>query len=130
MADEDVKLQMMEEVKDLQSIDLDIVVDLAERLDFLDIQILRKFYMTGRQFPQDTQPYCFPILFREMKLNHHLKIGVEALRKRLNNFVSMQLLEKAESSNPANYAPVSGREQFVKAVVTKFFLINGLMKFI
>lgn len=130
MPEEELKLQMMEEVKDLQTISLDVITDFAERLDFLDVQILRKFYMTGKEFPQDTQPFCFPILFREMRLNHHLKIGVEALRKRLNNFVGMRLLEKVRSSNPTNYAPVAGREQFIRAVVTKFFLINGLTKFI
>ena len=130
MVGEEFKLQTMEEMRDLESLNLDLVTDLAERLDFLDIQILRKFYMTGKDFPDDTQPFCFPILFREMRTNHHLKIGMEALRKRLNNFVDMGMLEKIKYSNPTNYSPVGGREQFVRAIVTKFFLINGLTKFV
>lgn len=107
-----------------------LVEGLAERLDFLDIQILRKFYMTGRDFPNDTQPYCFPILFREMRVSHHLKIGIEALRKRLNNLTKLGLLIKIRQSNPAGYAPFREKETFVRGVVMKFFVINGLTKFL
>jgi hypothetical protein len=111
--------------------DVDFVInDLVERLDFLDIQILRKFYTTGKDFPLDTQPYCFPILYKEMKEVHHLKIGLEALRKRLDVLVRVGLLGKVGSSNPTNYIPAKEKEQFVRAVIMKFFLINGLTKFL
>ncbi|RLI97731.1 MAG: hypothetical protein DRP00_03600 [Candidatus Aenigmatarchaeota archaeon] len=106
------------------------VNEFAERLDFLDIQILRKFYMTGREFPNDLQPYCFPILYKEMKAQHKLKIGMEALRKRLNNLVKLGLLEKIKHSNPTNYGPVRGKENFVRAIILKFFIINGLTRFL
>ena len=56
----------------------DKILGLAERLDFIDVQIIRKFYVTGKDFPHDTQPFCFPILYREMKVSNHLKIGIEA----------------------------------------------------
>ena len=111
--------------------DIEVVVtNLVERLDFLDIQILRKFYTTGKEFPFDTQPYCFPILFKEMKEVHHLKIGLEALRKRLSVLVGCGFLTKINDSNPTNYAPVKGKEQLVRAVIMKFFLVNGLTKFL
>ena len=103
---------------------------LAEKLDFLDVQILRKFYMTNREFPLDTQPYCFPILYREMKETNRLKIGKEALRKRLGNLTECGFIEKVGRTNPANYEPVSGREKIVRAVIMKFFMIHGLTKFI
>ena len=106
------------------------VNDFAERLDFLDIQLLRKFYMTNSPFPYDTQPYCFPLLFKEMREVHKIKIGSEALRKRLDNLVGVGLLEKIRNSNPANYSPVRGREGFVRATITKFFLLSGLQKFL
>jgi hypothetical protein len=109
---------------------LDEVVELAERLDFLDVQLLRKFYMTGRKFPHDTTPYCFPILYREMKANHGLRIGREALRKRLDNLARLGLLVKIKHSNPTSYTPVRGREGFVREVIVKFFVIHGLTKFI
>jgi hypothetical protein len=125
----EIKLQVQEELGDLKSINLGIATDLAERLDFLDIQILRKFYVTGKEFPYDTEPFCFPILFREMKTNLHLKIGIEALRKRLNNLVRLGLILKIRQSNPTNYVPAKGLEQMIRAIITKFFLINGVTKF-
>lgn len=103
---------------------------LVEKLDFLDIQILRKFYTTGKEFPYDTQPYCFPILYKEMKTSHHLKIGMEALRKRLKSLIDVGLLVKTKHSNPTAYNPVRGRESFVRAVILRFFITNGLTTFL
>lgn len=103
---------------------------LAERLDFLDIQILRKFYMNGKEFPFDTQPHCFPILYREMKTTQKIKIGSEGLRKRLDALVAVGLLEKIRGANPISYSPIIGKSVFVRGVITKFFLVNGLMKFL
>jgi hypothetical protein len=102
---------------------------LAEKLDFLDVQILRKFYMTGKDFPFDTQPFCFPILYREMKDSHRLKICQEAFRKRLDNLVVTGFLGKIRGSNPVNYEPVRDKDKLVRAVITKFFLIHGLTRF-
>ena len=103
---------------------------LAEKLDFLDVQILRKFYMTGKDFPFDTQPFCFPILYREMKDGHRLKICQEAFRKRLDNLVASGFLGKIRGSNPVNYEPARDKDKLARAVVTKFFLIHGLTKFL
>jgi hypothetical protein len=102
----------------------------AERLDFLDIQILREFYMTGDDFPLDSQPHCFPILYRNMKTNHRLKIGAEALRKRINRLAKNNFIEKIDQCNPTNYLPVPERAEFVRAIILKFFLLNGLNKFL
>lgn len=111
-------------------INFDQAIALAERLDFLDIQLLRKFYMNGKDQPFDLQSYCFPILYNEMKVNHKIKIGVEALRKRLSNLTKLGLLEKIRHSNPTNYDPIGDKTYFVRAVITKFFVINGLTKFL
>jgi hypothetical protein len=101
-------------------------LEIAERLDFLDIQILRKFYMA----PKGPTPYCFPIFYKEMRDSHRLKIGREALRKRLNNLVKVGFLEKIKHSNPANYGPVREKQELVVAIITKFFAIQGLTKFL
>lgn len=106
------------------------VQELVEKLDFIDIQILRKFYATGKEYPFDTQPQCFPILYREMKENHHLKIGIEALRKRLNNLTRLGLLVKVKNSNPTNYFPVRSNIPFVREVILKFFVMHGITKFL
>lgn len=116
-------------IRDKQ-IDFEVAIELAERLDFLDIQLLRKFYMNGKEHPFDLQPYCFPILYNEMKVNHRVKIGLEALRKRLNNLVRLGLLGKIKHSNPTNYEPLGDKTYFIRAVITKFFVINGLTKFL
>jgi hypothetical protein len=121
-----VSISVEKNIEDLEF----VVSSLVERFDFLDIQVLRKFYTTGKEFPFDTQPYCFPILYKEMKEIHRIKIGIEALRKRLDNLVKIGFLEKVKSSNPVNYLPVRGKESFAKAVIMKFFLINGLTQFL
>lgn len=108
----------------------EVLMDFVERLDFLDIQILRKFYSTGKEYPFDTQPHCFPILYKEMCDNNHLQIGSEALRKRLDNLVYVGLLGKIQRSNPTNYTPLAGREQFIRAMIMKFFLLHGLTKYL
>ncbi len=109
---------------------LDDVIFLAERMDFLDVQLLRKFYSTGKGFPNDTQPYCFPVLFMEMKVSHKMQLGLEALRKRLDNLVKIGFLEKVSHSNPANYSPIHGKEGVVRALVARFFVINGLTRYL
>jgi hypothetical protein len=115
----------------LQTKDIEtVLIEFVERLDFLDVQLLRKFYSTGKEFPLDTQPHCFPILFKEMRDNNHLQIGAEALRKRLDNLVRVNLLGKIQNSNPTNYIPVAGKEQLIRAMIMKFFLIHGLTKFL
>jgi len=106
------------------------VLELAERLDFIDVQILRKFYVTGKEFPEDTRPFCFPLLYREMKVSNHLKIGIEALRKRLENLIGIGFLEKVKNSNPTNYMPVDGKENLVRGIIAKFFIIHGITKFL
>jgi hypothetical protein len=121
---------VMSEVSFQKQGQIDEVIELAETLDFTDIQILRKFYLTNKSFPNDTQPHCFPILYREMQANKQIKIGMEAFRKRLDNLVKLNLLEKVKHSNPTNYSPINGKEAFVRAIITRFFLINGLSKFI
>jgi len=124
-----VSMEKSIELREVEELDT-ILLDLVERLDFIDVQILRKFYTTGKEFPNDTQPYCFPILYKEMKDVHRLKIGMEALRKRLEVLVKFGFLGKINNSNPTNYSPVGGKEKLVRAVIMKFFLINGLTKFL
>jgi len=117
--------QILEQNKHIKEI-----TTLAERLDLLDIQLLRKFYMCGKEFPFDTQPFCFPILYHEMKTTQKIKIGLEGLRKRLDALVLLGLLEKIKGSNPISYSPIIDKSLFVRGVVTKFLLTNGLMSFL
>lgn len=104
----------------------DLVLSLAEKLDFVNIQILRKFYATGEGFPHDTQPHVFSMLYMDMKNVQKLQIGLEAFRKRLDFLVSMGLIKKVGRSSPASYHPVKGLEQSVRAVIKRFMLNNRL----
>lgn len=104
----------------------DKILDLAGRLDFTNIQILRKFYATGETFPNDTKPHVFSVLYMEMKNSQSIPIGVEALRKRMDSLVSAGLLLKIGRTSPACYYPVKGIEQSVRAVIKRFMMNNGL----
>ncbi len=127
---ENILLGTFSQVENNVDANFEQAISLAERLDFLDVQLLRKFYMNGKEQPFDLQPYCFPLLYSEMKVNHKIKIGMEALRKRLNNLVKLGLLDKIRHSNPANYGPFIDKTSFIRVVITKFFVINGLTKFL
>ncbi|MBI4894385.1 MAG: hypothetical protein HY833_01465 [Candidatus Aenigmarchaeota archaeon] len=105
---------------------VDKILNYAETLDFINIQILRKFYATGLAFPNDTQPHVFSLLYMDMKNVHRIPIGMEALRKRVDFLVSIGLLEKVERSNPASYHPVKGLEQSARAVIKRFMMNHGL----
>jgi len=113
-----------------QSKEDEVLVSLVDRLDLTDVVVLKKFYSTGKTFPFDTQPFCFPILFKEMRENNNLKIGSEALRKRLDILVEVKLLEKVNKTNPTTYFPINGKEKFIRLLITKFFVLNGLTKFL
>jgi len=108
----------------------DSIISIADRLDFTDIQILRKFYLLENDTPVDSQPYCFPILFKEMKSLGQIKIGIEGFRKRLNMLEKFGLLKKVKNSNPTIFLPVEDKKEVVKAVIKRFLFINGLEKFL
>jgi hypothetical protein len=117
-------------ITDVSQKNIDSIVLIADRLDFTDVQILRKFYLVEKEQPMDSQPYCFPILFREMKKNGQIKIGVEGFRKRLNNLERVGLLKKIKHSNPTIYLPVDDNKEVVHAIIKRFFFVNGLEKFL
>jgi hypothetical protein len=104
----------------------DPILSLAEALDFVNIQILRKFYATGQAFPNDTQPHVFSVLYMEMKNFSKIQIGLEAFRKRLDSLTKMGLLKKVNRSSPACYQPIKGIEASIRAVIKRFLVNNGL----
>ena len=98
---------------------------IVERLDFYDILILKKFYLTEKKFPNDVQAYCFPILYKELQTQNSFKLTQEALRKRLKVLIKLGLLEKIKGTNPSLYLPVREKENFVRNLIKKFFSIYG-----
>lgn len=112
-----------------QSKSIEDIISIVDRLDFTDIQILRKFYLLkAGQF--SSQPYCFPILYKEMKSSGQIKIGIEGFRKRLDNLVKIGFLRKVKHSNPTIYLPVEERYEVVCAIIKRFFFVNGLEQYL
>jgi predicted transcriptional regulator with HTH domain len=107
-----------------------LISQILERIDFLDVLILKKFYATGKEFPNDTQPYCLPILYRELTEQNNVKISLEGLRKRLNSLVKIGLLNKIERTNPSIFYPVRGKEELVRKIIVKFFERFGFENFL
>ncbi|MEM1634295.1 MAG: hypothetical protein QXP34_01415 [Candidatus Aenigmatarchaeota archaeon] len=111
------------------------IKQVLERIDFIDVLILKKFYITGKEFPNDIQPYCFPFLYNELKLQHQINLTLEGLRKRLNSLVNLGLLKKVEKTNPSVYFPREEMKDVVRKIIFKFFerygfesLLKDLMK--
>ncbi|MFH7903689.1 MAG: hypothetical protein QW409_01920 [Candidatus Aenigmatarchaeota archaeon] len=111
------------------------IKQILERIDFIDVLILKKFYLTGKEFPNDIQPYCFPFLYNELKLQHQINLTLEGLRKRLNALVNLGLLKKVEKTNPSIYFPKEEMKETVRKIIFKFFerygfesLLKDLMK--
>ncbi|MEM0480859.1 MAG: hypothetical protein QXQ14_01595 [Candidatus Aenigmatarchaeota archaeon] len=107
-----------------------LINQILERIDFLDVLILKKFYVTGKEFPNDTQPYCLPILYKELISQNNVKISLEGLRKRLNSLVNIGLLTKIERTNPSIYYPVREKEEVVRKIIVKFFERFGFENFL
>ncbi|MBU5682718.1 MAG: hypothetical protein QXW04_01675 [Candidatus Aenigmatarchaeota archaeon] len=109
---------------------------ILERIDFIDVLILKKFYLTGKEFPGDTQPYCLPFLHSELKIQHQISLTLEGLRKRLNTLVKLGLLKKIDRTNPVVYFPKEDMKDIARRIIFKFFerygfesLIKDLMKY-
>ncbi len=123
-------MEKIEIEKIIEKKDEILIKFLLERLDFLDILILKKFYLTGNKFPNDVQAYCFPLLYKELTIQNNVKITQEGLRKRLKTLVKLGILEKVKGSNPSIYLPVRGKEEFVRELIKKFFVLHGFENFI
>jgi|YelNatPaOPRAMG01_1025707.scaffolds.fasta_scaffold01259_32 hypothetical protein len=122
-----VEEECLLEVK--QPKNLEDIISIVDRLDFTDIQIIRKFYLL-KSGCFNSQPYCFPILYKEMKNSGQIKMGVEGFRKRLENLVRIGFLKKVKRSNPTIYLPVEENKEIVLAVIKRFFFVNGLEQYL
>jgi hypothetical protein len=122
-----VEEECLLEVK--QPKNLEDIISIVDRLDFTDIQIIRKFYLL-KSGCFNSQPYCFPILYKEMKNSGQIKMGVEGFRKRLENLVRIGFLKKVKHSNPTIYLPVEENKEIVLAVIKRFFFVNGLEQYL
>lgn len=88
---------------------------LLDKLDLIDLSILKRFYMAGKE-PFDTKPYCLPILFTEMKMNG-LNLRRRSFEYRLKKLVKLGLLKKVDKTNPSIYEPIQEIKYFVRKLI-------------
>ncbi len=101
---------------------------IIDKLDLLDLSILRKFYVAGKE-PFDIKPYCLPVLYSEMKKNG-LKICRRSFEYRLKKLVKLGLLKKVERTNPSIYEPMFEIKTFVRKLIFLVLAKNGLDQFL
>lgn len=106
------------------------LVNLIERLDKIDIIILKKFYFASKEFPNDLQVYAFPILVKELREIHKVKLTDDAIRKRLKKLSKLGLLEHVENSNPSIFLPKEEAKSFVEELIKQYISYIGLEVFI
>ena len=102
------------------------LVGLVERLDKLDVLILKKFYVTNEEFPSDIKLYAFPILFKELKEIHNIKLTEDAIRKRLKKLCEIGLITQVKNSNPSIFLPKDGMKEKVKELIRLYISYLGL----
>ncbi len=99
---------------------------LLDKLDLIDLSILKRFYMCGRE-PFDTMPHCLPMLHKELK-----KVGIKLCRRgleyRLKKLVKLGLIRKIERTNPSIYEPIYEIRKFVRKIILLALARVGLNK--
>jgi len=111
-------MQIVELIKNLE--------ELIDRFDKLDILILRKFYFSGREFPNDLQLYSLPILIKELRELHRVNLTDDAIRKRVNKLCKLGLLKKVENSNPSIFLPIEDLKPKIKTLIEKYISYIGI----
>jgi hypothetical protein len=88
-------------------------------LDRADILLLREFYLTGRPFPDDTEIHVLRLLAdRVRRGNGPLgRLSYGAIRRRLENLVSVGLLGRIAHTNPAAYYPLDWAAGPVRRII-------------
>ncbi|MCS7123223.1 MAG: hypothetical protein RMJ17_01445 [Candidatus Aenigmarchaeota archaeon] len=106
------------------------LINLIERMDKIDIILLKKFYFTSKDFPNDMQVYAFPILIKELREVHKVSLTDDAIRKRLKKLCELGLLEHVKNSNPSIFLPIEEKKNFVEELIKQFISYIGLEIFI
>ena len=92
---------------------------LAARLDRADILLLREFYLTGRPYPDDTELHVLRLLADKVRRGNGplSRLSYSAIRRRLENLVSLGLLGRIAHTNPAAYYPLDWAAGPVRKII-------------
>ena len=92
---------------------------LAARLDRADILLLREFYVTGQPYPDDTETHVLRLLADRVRRGNGslARLSYGAIRRRLENLVSVGLLGRIAHTNPAAYYPLDWAAGPVRKII-------------
>ena len=92
---------------------------LAARLDRADILLLREFYLTGRPYPDDMDSHVLRLLADRLRRGRGplARLSYGAIRRRLENLVSVGLLGRIAHTNPAAYYPLEWATGPVRKII-------------
>jgi hypothetical protein len=110
------------EIKAEEKIDFTIL----SKFDVINVKILQKFYgKTIDPFSGEINSYDVKTLHEFLK-REGLKINIETLRKRLDNLVSLNFLEKVDTY-PRIYSAVRDLEK-IKIIQSKIMLLRSVFE--
>jgi hypothetical protein len=110
------------EIKAEEKIDLTIL----SKFDVINVKILQKFYgKTIDPFSGEINSYDVKTLHEFLK-REGLKINIETLRKRLDNLVSLNFLEKVDTY-PRIYTAVRDLEK-IKIIQSKIMMLRSIFE--
>jgi len=87
---------------------------LLDRLDSIDIRMLKKFYMAGPK-PFDMSPYVQITLTNELKKNG-ISLSVKAVALRLGKMIDFGLISQSKTT-PKIYLPKEDLKPFVRKLI-------------
>jgi len=92
---------------------------LAARLDRTDVLLLREFYLTGRPYPDDTEPHILRVLADRVRRGHGplARLSYSAIRRRLEHLAALGLLGRIAHTNPAAYYPLDWATGPVRKII-------------
>ena len=110
------------EMKSVEKIDFTIL----SKFDVINVKILQKFYgKTIDPLSSDINSYDVETLHELLKIEG-IKINKETLRKRLENLVSLNFLEKVETY-PRIYTAVRDIEK-IRSIQSKISLLRSIFE--
>ena len=111
-------------LKDLQSAGNEIKTEylirpemLLDRLDSIDIRILKKFYMAGPK-PHDLSPYVQITLTNELRKSGVI-LSVKAVALRVNKLVDLGFVNNSKTT-PRVYLPKEELKPFVRKLIATY----------
>ena len=118
-------LYMNDSITPAELLQLDHGIDaaaLAQRLDRLDVLLLREFYVAGDPCRMETTPYVLGVLVDKLRRGKGPlgRRSYTTIRRRLEHLAGLGLIKRIPQTNPAAYWPVDWAAPAVRKIITLF----------